>query len=77
MTSKTYTYLLLVIQNPNKGLVYINKVAPSINYITYYRSTNNLLVTSKNEFSNSPIHEFKVLQNVLKNKKQDLIFLLK
>ena len=26
--------------------------------------TNNLFVTSKNETTNSPIHEFKVLQNV-------------
>ena len=31
--------------------------------------TSNLFVTSKNEFSNSPIHEFKVLQNVFKIKK--------
>ena len=34
--------------------------------------TSNLFVTSKNEFSNSPIHEFKVLQNVFKIKKQGL-----
>jgi hypothetical protein len=30
----------------------------------------NLFVTSKNEFSNSPIHEFKVLQNAFKKKKK-------
>ena len=29
-----------------------------------YDITNNLFVTSKNETMNSPIHEFKVLQNV-------------
>ena len=28
--------------------------------------TTNLFVTSKNETTNSPIHEFKVLQNVFK-----------
>ena len=38
---------------------------------------NNLFVTSKNEFSNSPIHEFKVLQNVFKIKKQGLKCFLK
>ena len=32
----------------------------------------NLFVTSINEFSNSAIHEFKVLQNVFKIKKQSL-----
>ena len=37
----------------------------------------NLFVTSKNEFSNSPIHEFKVLQNVYKIKKQGLKCFLK
>ena len=31
-----------------------------------------LFVTSKNEFSNSPIHKFKVLQNVFKIKKTSL-----
>ena len=31
---------------------------------------SNLFVTSKNEFSDSPIHEFKVMQNVFKVKKQ-------
>ena len=30
----------------------------------------NPFVTSKNEFSNSPIHEFKLLQNVFEIKKQ-------
>ena len=34
--------------------------------------STNLFVTSKNEFSNSPIHEFKVLQNVFKIKKTRL-----
>ena len=38
-------------------------------FLTY---SNNLFVKSKNEFSNSPIHEFKVLQNVFKIKKQGL-----
>ena len=33
---------------------------------------HNLFVTSKNDFSNSPIHEFKVLQNVFKIKKTRL-----
>ena len=28
-----------------------------------FNVTNNLFVTSKNETTNSPIHEFKVLQN--------------
>ena len=37
----------------------------------------NLFVTSKNEFSNSPIYEFKVLQNVFKVKKQGLKFFFK
>ena len=41
------------------------------------RNIFNLFVTSKNEFSNSPIHEFKVLQNVLEIKKQGLKCLLK
>ena len=36
------------------------------------RMTFNLFLTSKNETTNSPIHEFKVLQNVFKMKKQDL-----
>ena len=35
-------------------------------------TTSNLFVTSKNETTNSPIHEFKVLQNVFKMKKQGL-----
>ena len=34
--------------------------------------TFNLFVTSKNETTNSPIHKFKVLQNVFKMKKQGL-----
>ena len=38
---------------------------------------HNLFVTSKNEFSNSPIHEFKVLQNVFKIKKQRLKYTIK
>ena len=37
----------------------------------------NMYVTSKNESSNSPIHEFKVLQNVFKINKQDLECFLK
>ena len=37
----------------------------------------NLFVTSKNKFSNSPIHDFKVLQNVFKIKKQGLKCFLK
>ena len=32
----------------------------------------DLFVTSKNESSNFPIHEFKLLQNVFKIKEQDL-----
>ena len=40
-------------------------------------STTNLFVTSKNEFSNSPIPEFKVLQNVFKIKKTRLKMFLK
>ena len=32
----------------------------------------DLFVTSKNEATNSPIHQFKVLQNVFKMKKQGL-----
>ena len=40
--------------------------------LTYkHFSSSNLLVTSKNE-TNSPIHEFKVLQNVFKIKKTRL-----
>ena len=34
----------------------------------------NLFVTSKNEFSNSPIHKFKVLQNVFKIKRLKMFF---
>ena len=37
----------------------------------------NLFVTSKKELSNSPIHEFEVLQNVFKIKKQGLKCFLK
>ena len=33
----------------------------------------NLFVTSKNEATNSLIHQFKVLQNVFKLKKQGLV----
>ena len=36
------------------------------------KHTNNLFVTSKTETTNSPIHEFKVLQKVFKMKKQGL-----
>ena len=38
---------------------------------------SNLFVTSKNEVSNSPIHEFKMLQNVFKIKKTRLKMFLK
>jgi hypothetical protein len=38
--------------------------------IIYRSAASNLFVTSKNEFSNSPIHEFKVLKNIFKIKKQ-------
>ena len=37
----------------------------------------NLFVISKNEFTNSPIHESKVLQNVFRMKKQGLKCFLK
>ena len=40
-----------------------------------YIMVNNLFVTSKYETTNSPIHEFKALQNVFKMKKQGLKFL--
>ena len=39
--------------------------------------SNNLFVTPKNEFSNSPIHEFKVLKTVFNSKKQGLKCFLK
>ena len=38
---------------------------------------NKLFVASKNETTNSPIHGFKVLQNVFKKKKQGLEYFLK
>ena len=37
-----------------------------------YLKSYNLFVTSKIKFLNSPIHEFKVLQNVFKMKKARL-----
>ena len=40
--------------------------------IVYLRTIINLFVTSKNETTNSPSQEFKVLQNVVKMKKQGL-----
>ena len=43
----------------------------------YWKKPFNLFVTSENETTNSPIHQFKVLQNVSKMKKQDLKCFLK
>ena len=40
--------------------------------VYYWKKPYNLFVTSKNETTNFPIHEFKVLQNVFKIKNQDL-----
>ena len=43
-------------------------------FITYIwldaQKSTNLFMTPKNEFSNSPIYEFEVLQNVFKNSSQ-------
>ena len=44
-------------------------------YLAHFRY--NLFVTSKNEFSNSSIYEFKVLQNEFKIKKTRLKMFLK
>ena len=50
----------------------VNKTENIINLLLGWAI--NLFVTSKNEFSNSPNHEFKVLQNVFKIKRQGLRF---
>ena len=42
--------------------------------LTQFNTIFNLFVTSKNETTNSPIHEFRVMQNVFKMKTQGLIF---
>ena len=61
-------------RQPPKSTTMNGKVAPQQDV------SINLFVTSKkrnHEFSNSPIHEFKVLQNVSKMKKQGLKCFLK
>ena len=52
-----------------------SKIIPVITQVK--KVANNLFVTSKNEFSNAPIHELKVLQNVFEIKKQGLKHFLK
>ena len=62
----------------NKSLLYILFYCNFLprNWI-YPPVVCNLFVTSKNETTNSPIHEFKVLQNVFKMKNQGLKCFLK
>ena len=65
----------------------VERVAPKLkvtvrvdgrDWRSHLEQVSNLFVTSKNKFSNSPIHEFKVLQNVLfKMKEQGLRLFLK
>ena len=75
------------VDNPQNSLITISdlkEAARSCGFTSDPYSTpiiditnNDLFVTSKNEFFNSPIHEFKLLQNVSKIKKQCLKCFLK
>ena len=53
----------------------VERVAPKLkvtvrvdgrDWRSHLEQVSNLFVTSKNKFSNPPIHEFKMLQNVFK-----------